>query len=247
MARWRRGVGVPIVSVVGFALLLWGCAQTTRINEDLTSDRLQRAGKSVAVMRIGSASPACEHVAVLLGVRDGAGFRPSTWLKVYNVKSLSEPAVTEAVLAPGEYHVVAYQCASGKRVKGVDAKADANSYARSYAHFALGPDEVINVGFLHIHAVRTGRNAFGRPVKVNVAVTDWPVAELERYRVKRPKMYQQMRTRLMSVSASESGGGTLDCRRLMELKAAGKVQSVPAECKTGRMPTGKSGSAARGG
>ncbi len=150
MTQWRRLVGVPLVGVplvgvplvgvpavgvVGSALMLWGCAQTTQISEDLTGDRLQRAGKSVAVMRIGAASATCEHVAVLLGVRDGPGFRPSTWLKVYNVKSLSEPAVAEAVLAPGEYHLVAYQCASGKSVKGVDAKADAKSYGQELCAF----------------------------------------------------------------------------------------------------------------
>ena len=61
-------------------------------------------------MRVGAASPYCVNVAVLLGVREGEGFRRHQGITVMNVRSLVEPAVAEIELDPGEYHIVAYRC-----------------------------------------------------------------------------------------------------------------------------------------
>ena len=49
-------------------------------------------------------------------------------------------------------------------------------YRTSYASFTLHSGEVVNVGYLHVGAWREGRSSFGRPVEVEVDVTDWPVA-----------------------------------------------------------------------
>ena len=63
-------------------------------------------------------------MAVLLGVRDGEGFRRHQGITVMNVRSLTEPAVAEVELDPGEYHVLAYRCQTAKGVKTVHAGAD---------------------------------------------------------------------------------------------------------------------------
>ena len=62
-------------------------------------------------------------------------------------------------------------------------------------------------------------------------MTDWPLAELERYKAKRPHIYAQMKTRLMTVTPQGQGPPTSqDCARLKALKAEGKVQELPPEC-----------------
>src|SRR5262249_12236100 len=101
----------------------------------------------------------------------------------------------------------------------------------SYASFTLAPGEIVNVGSFNFHAARVGLNAFGRPFRATVTVTDWPLAEIERYKAKRPQIYSQMRTRLMTVTPQGPVAPDEDeCERLRELKAEGKVQNLPAAC-----------------
>ena len=82
-------------------------------------------------------------------------------------------------------------------------------------------------------AALLGLNAFGRPVRTDVTVTDWPLAELDRFKLKRPGLYAQMVTRLMTVAPTgPAPPSTGDCARLEALKREGKVQTVPAACGT---------------
>jgi hypothetical protein len=95
----------------------------------------------------------------------------------------------------------------------------------------LEPGEVVNVGYLHVNASRVGRSSFGRPVETYIDVSDWPLAELDRFKAKRPHIYAQMTTRLMTVTPTEQGPPTSqDCARLKALRAEGKVQQLPSEC-----------------
>jgi hypothetical protein len=225
------------------ALLLAGCTQTTQVDESVTTASLSQTRKAVAVMRVGAASPSCIHVAVLLGVREGEGYRRHQGLTVMNVRSLTEPAVAEVELDPGEYHVLAYRCQTSKGVKTVHDGADMPGvYRTSLAHFVLSPGEIVNVGYLHVEAWREGRNTFGRPTKVEIEVTDWPLNELDRFKARRPHIYAQMKTRLMTVAPAGQGPPTgEDCARLKALKAEGKVQHVPRECAS---PSARKGAAA---
>ena len=207
------------------------CTQTTRVSGDLTTESLGQTKKAVAVMRVGAASPNCINVAVLLGVRDGEVFRRHQAVTVANVRSATEPAVAEIELDPGEYHVLAYSCASARKVTVLADKADAQTYRSSYAFFTLQPGEVVNVGYLHVGASRVGRSAFGRPLRVDIDVTDWPLAELDRFKARRPAIYAQMTTRLMTVTPrGPVATGKDDCDRLRALQAEGKVQELPPEC-----------------
>ena len=62
-------------------------------------------------------------------------------------------------------------------------------------------------------------------------MTDWPLAELDRFKAKRPHIFTQMTTRLMTVTDREPGEpGPHECARLKALQAEGKVQQLPPAC-----------------
>ena len=213
-------------------LALAACVSTSRVDETVTTSALATQKKAVAVMRIGTASPSCVHVGVLLGTREGPGFRRQQVLKVANVRSLSEALAAEVELAPGEYHVIGYSCVGERGPSVVTDKSDGELYRRSYASFTLAAGEVVNVGYLHFHASRHGLNAFGRPLRITVEVTDWPVAELERFKQRRPQVYALMTTRLMRITpAGPLPPDADDCTRMRELQAAGKLQELPPACR----------------
>lgn len=222
------------VVAAGVLVFAAGCAQTastSRVDDGVSTAALVETKKAVAVMRVGAASPTCVHVAVLLGVREGEGFRVRQRIQVVNVRSLTEPAVAEVELEPGEYHILAYGCSTQRGVKSVHDGAGGQLFRSSYASFTLHSGEIVNVGYLHVAASRYGRNAFGRPVRVEIEVTDWPLNELDRFKARRPHIYAQMTTRLMKVTLRGSDApGPEDCARLAALKAEGKVQQLPPEC-----------------
>jgi hypothetical protein len=218
-------------AIAASCLLLVGCTQTSRVDDNLTTASLAQTQKAVAVMRVGAASPQCLNVAVLLGVREGEGFRRHQGITVANVRSLTEPAVAEVELDPGEYHVIAYRCQSASSIKTVHDGDGGQLYRTSYASFVLQPGEVVNVGYLHFGAWREGLSTFGRPVEVEVKVTDWPLNELDRFKAKRPHIFAQMTTRLMKVTpASPTEPGSADCARLNVMKEQGKVEQLPPAC-----------------
>lgn len=219
------------ILATGIACLLAGCMQTSKVSDAVSSATLAKSHKGVALMRIGAASPNCINVGVLLGVREGDGYRRREVIKVANVRSLAEQPVAEVELEPAEYHVIGYACSNERGVSTVMDKADPQIYRTSYAHFALKPGEVVNVGYLHFGASHIGRSAFGRPLRIDVSVTDWPLREIEQFKQKRPGLFAQMTTRLMIVT--DRGPATPsddECARLKTLHAAGKVQTLPASC-----------------
>jgi hypothetical protein len=227
----------------GALALSTACSQTTRVGDTTSEAQLAQTGKAVAVMRLGMASPSCQHVGVWLGTREGPGYRPQKPMAVIHAASLADVPVAEVELTPGEYHVISYACGTGSNTSQVASYDRTTGLARtSYASFTLAAGEVVNVGSFEFHASRVGRNAFGRPFRTTVSVKDWPLADLEKYKAKRPHIYAQMKTRLMTLTprgAEEAGED--DCDRLRQLKSEGKVQNVPAGCEAAAKIAGKSG------
>jgi hypothetical protein len=219
---------VPLIAVA-----LAACVQTTQVGHR-SADELKASGKAIALMRVGAASPKCNHVGVLLGTREGVAVRRGQHMTVANVRSVADSPVAEVELPAGEHHVVAYSCVGDKGPAVVaDKAAEAGLYRTSYARFTLSPGEVVNVGYLSFGAVRHGANAFGRPVRVDVSVTDWPLPDIERFKAKRPELYAAMTTRLMTVSDAPgevAAKASSDCAKARELKAAGKIAHIPAGC-----------------
>ena len=219
------------------AFLVAACASSTRVDSAVTPAALAQDKKAVAILRIGAASPTCKHVAVLLGTRDGDGYRRHSVLQVMNVHSLLEPAVAETELTAGTYHVIGYSCHDGRKPGVVADKADPGflttpgTYRTSFASFNVNAGEIVNVGYLHFHASKIGTNAFGRPVRTRVTISDWPLAELDRFKQKRPQIFAQMVTRLMTATDNTTDKtSTEDCARLAVLQSQGKVQTLPPAC-----------------
>ena len=220
-----------IVALGAFGVALAGCVQTSRVDEAVTTGKLASSNKAVAVMRLGSASPACINVRVLLGTRQGEGYVRNQVVTVANVRSLTQSQVAEVELDPGEYHVIGYACMAEKGNTTITDPAGGQLYGTSFAHFMLGAGEIVNVGYFHFGASKDGHSVFGRGIRTDVEVSDWPLAEIERFKQARPTVYAQMKTRLMvlgdTLSAQES---QRTCERWAALKADGKVQDVPPGC-----------------
>jgi hypothetical protein len=130
----------------------------------------------------------------------------------------------------------------------VDDNAGGQLYRTSYASFTLQAGEIVNVGYLHLVAWRHGHNTFGRPVEMDIEITDWPLAELDRFKAKRPHIYTQMTTRLMKVMPVGPGEpGPRECARLEALRAEGKVQQLPPACRAPAAAKRKGGAVAKSG
>lgn len=228
-----RLVGALGASVLGVCALA-ACSQTSRVGDAPDGPTLAKSNKAVAVMRLGVAGNACENVGVWLGVREGRGYRLHTPVRVINVRSLTDLPVAEVELPPGEYHIVSYACGNAQGTRQMASLDRGTGLVRtSYASFSVAAGEVVNVGRFNFHASRVGLNAFGRPFRVTVSVTDWSLDELELYKQLRPSVYAAMKTRLMAVTPRGPQDEDDDCDTLLSLKAEGKVQNVPESCAAG--------------
>jgi hypothetical protein len=206
---------------------LGGCAATSQVNEAVTTAILAKEKKSVALMIIG-AEAGCKVVHAILGVAQKDGYRP---VEVAFTRSSSpaESRVAEVELDPGEYHVVGYECSIGKHVHQLGYPKGGffvNRFHRSYATFNIEAGEILNVG--HVRVVPIGLSN-----GVDVAVHDWAPADLEKFRLQRPNLFAQMKTRLMVANkpppmTAEQHRAT--CDRFRALQVDGKGQALPKAC-----------------
>ena len=228
--KTRRGVAVLAGSLaVMTAVVLSACAPDGggKINDALTdSATLQTNHEAVALIRFAPPDPACSALGMQIGVAEGNLYRP---LQTLRLKQLAVTNVMEARLAPGTYHVLSMTCVHGKALHTMWEPEGNGLLRRSYATFTVSAGEVVNLG--EIRAVRVGRPAgvHGSFKDVKIEIADWPLSELDRYRSQRPKLFAQMKTRLMTVDGAATSPGAR-CAELRVLQAAGKVQSLPAEC-----------------
>jgi hypothetical protein len=219
-------------AVVAFAALLAGCASTSRVGDDLTISSLSQSKKAVALIKLGAADPLCRTLVAGIGVREGGNFRHVQLARI--VRKAGEAAVAELELGAGEYHVVSYSCARPGASVVLAEPAGAGLYAKSYASFNIAPGEVLNVGYLQLVPMASAQVSHNtRVMSVRIAVTDWPLAELDRFKQQRPHLYAQMKTRLMTVHRVEPP--TVQqvqaaCAEMRRLQAEGKIQDLPLIC-----------------
>lgn len=229
----RRGRGHYCAGILALAIctMLAGCSGGGKVNETLSNPQaLRDSQQAVAFFRLALPDPSCLTLAVNIGVREGEFYRPQQTLR------LQQTAVTnvlEVLLSPGEYHVLGFACYRAKS-KLIMAEPQGNGQMRrSYASFSVAAGEVVNLG--QIRLVRSGRSAgvFNSFVDVSVEISDWPLAELERFKSQRPKHFAEMKARLMTPAPSpQNTPDTVDrkCMDLAKLQAEGKVQNLPAAC-----------------
>ena len=225
---WRGVWHGSIGAMAG--MLVAGCTQTSRVDDNLSTASLAETKKAVAVMRVGAASPSCINVAVLLGVREGEGFRRHQGITVMNVRSLVEPAVAEVELDPGEYHVACLSLPDRKG--GIKTVADGAGRAPTApamrASRCRPARSSTSATCTSTPGARAARRSAGR-CEVDVEVTDWPLAELDRFKAKRPHIYAQMKTRLMTVTPQ--GQGAADEPGVRAAQGAARPRARCSSCR----------------
>jgi hypothetical protein len=218
-------------AVLVLALFAAACSGTTRVGDDLSVSSLGEAKKGVALIKLGAADPLCNVLTAGIGVKDGQTFRLVCNARIE--RKADETAVAELELDTGEYHVVSYTCSRPGSHVLLAQPAGNGVYKRSYASFALAPGEVVNVGYLQLAHTRTTQIASTKLLHLRIAVTDWPLSELERFKQQRPKLYAQMQTRLMAVHKVEPPTPEqvqAACAEMKRLQADGKLQNLPSVC-----------------
>ena len=235
---------------LALASVLAGCSmaqkppmiETSQINPAVSPDTLASRQKAVAIMQIGSANTQCSVANAIIGVRDGNGYKPVRTLRIVNGQAAALPRVAEAELDPGDYHIIGYVCASGLGAT-VLAVADQGKFYRSYATFTLAAGEIINIGYLRLNPLPFMTNVYA------VNVTDWPLEELERFKIQRPGIFNLMTTRLATVIKRDP---TLDaqmkvvCGRAKGMVAEGKMSALPPACLAQPASPGEKGKAKKG-
>lgn len=224
-------------AVAAIAVLAAGCTGTSRVGDELTTTSLGQAKKAVALIKLGAADPLCSVLAAGIGVREGENFKLLQTARI--VRKADEAAVAELELGTGEYHIVSYACTRqrGGAVLLAQPAGGNGVYKKSYASFSIAPGEIVNVGYLQLVPMGTTQVAYSQLLLVRLAVTDWPLAELERFKQQRPNLYAQMKTRLMTVAKVEPP--TMEqvqaqCAEMKKLQSAGKLQNLPALCTPAR-------------
>jgi hypothetical protein len=227
------------VGLLAIAALLAACGGTSRVADELTAGSLSQSKKAVALIKLGAADPLCSVLSAGIGVRDGKDFRLIQTARIE--RNARETAVAELELASGEYHVISYSCTRPGSLVRLAEPAGGSLYKRSYASFSLAPGEIINVGYLQLVPLAAAPvSADSRVLQVHLAVTDWPLSEIDRFKQQRPNLYGQMRTRLMTVH--KVAPPTIDqvqalvqakCAEMRRLQAEGKLQNVPTLCTPG--------------
>lgn len=222
-------------AVVALAALAAGCAGTSRVGDDLTASSLNQSKKAVALIKLGAADPRCGTLVAGIGVREGSNFRHVQLARI--VRKPGETAVAELELGAGEYHVVSYSCARRGGAVLLAEPAGGGLYRKSYASFNIAPGEVLNVGYLQLVPMGSTPVAHNMQVlHVRLAVTDWPLAEIDRFKQQRPHLYAQMKTRLMTVHRVEPPSVQqvqAACAEMRRLQAEGKIQDLPLICAPG--------------
>jgi hypothetical protein len=240
-AIWLRG------AVLVLAALTAACGGTSRVADQLNAASLSQSRKAVALIKLGAADPLCTVLSAGIGVREGGDYR---LVQTARIERNDGVAVAELELGTGEYHVVSYHCVRrGGSVLLAEPAGSAGLYKKSYATFALAPGEVVNIGYLHLVPIGSRPiNASYQVLHVHLAVTDWPVAELDRFKQQRPNLYSQMHTRLMTVHKIKpptveqvQAQIQTKCAEMRRLQAEGKLQNLPELCTPG------GGGVARGG
>lgn len=221
---------------------LCGCAQTSKVAETLDTGTLTRTHKAVALVKLGAPDPACRNVQVVVARREGAMFREVQTLRIAHLQG-PDAAIAEAEFDPGEYHVVAYACATPRGQIALSSRKEPGLFAASMASFSLAPGEIVNVGFLRLVPVAVTRQMVSRTVHWQATVADWPLTDLDRFKQQRPHLFAAMKTRLMTVTRATpmtAEQKSEACARFKQLQTEGKVQSIPAECLPGAATTPRS-------
>src|SRR5262245_58501329 len=172
-AAWIR------YAVVACTALTAACAGTSRVGDELTSGSIGQTKTAVALIKLGAADPRGTVLKADIGVREGREYRVVQTARI--VHQAGETGVAELELGSGEDHLVSYSCTRQGGAAQLAEPAGNGRFRKSYASFTLAPGEIVNVGYLQLMPLGKTRLADMPVLAVELAVTDWPLAELERF------------------------------------------------------------------
>jgi hypothetical protein len=218
------------------AFMLSACATipTNRLDKERDGATLTRTGKGVVLIRVTAPDLNCNDHLINFGRRDGESFVSTQRVRVYTASVDGAPPVAEAELPAGEYHLVSYTCLGTGRVATLNEPQGKDRFKTSYANFSVAAGEVVNLGtFQVLSGLPPEQRTPGFPIGIAVKITDWPLADLEKFKKLRPRHYAQMKARLMFVTppAQAPAPAREDCAQLDRLRKDGKVQTMPAYCR----------------
>jgi hypothetical protein len=224
-------VAIIRCAIMAFAAMTGACVGTSRVGDELTATSLTQSKKAVALIKLGAADPMCTVLNAGIGVREGENYRVVETARIQ--RKSDETHVAELELGAGEYHVVSYTCNRPGGAIQLAEPLGGGVFRKSYASFALAPGEIINVGYLQLVPMASAQVAYTRVLAVRLAVTDWPIAELDRFKQQRPTLYAQMKTRLMTVPRIDPPSRQqimARCAEMRRLQAEGKLHNLPLAC-----------------
>ena len=230
-------VRAPFAVVVALALMMGGCSGGGRVSESLTDpEALKNKKQAIAFFRVPTPDPACLSLAVQLGTREGQFYKLAQTVKL---ERMAVTNVAEVLLDPGEYHIISFVCYRARSVQFLAEPQGNGLSRRSYASFTVSSGEVVNLGQVKVVANGKSAGIWGSFRNVTIEVSDWPLAELERFKSQRPKHYAEMKVRLMTaqVASNTPEAAAQSCEQLRRLQTEGKVQNLPAACTTPQAPT----------
>jgi hypothetical protein len=219
-----------ILWVVALATMALTACTGARVDEALSDpNALKQHNQAVTFFRVVPPDPSCTSVGVQIAQKDGEFFKP---VRVVKLERLSVTWVAEVLLSPGTYHVVGVACYRPREPFAFQEPQGNGLMRRSFATFTVAAGEVLNLGQLAVSSHSRTAGVYRSFHAVSFDVTDWPLAELERFKSQRPKHYAEMKVRLMTLPAQTVAGvnSPVNCGELTRLQAEGKVQNLPAAC-----------------
>jgi hypothetical protein len=211
-------------------LALGACSGGGRVNEQLANPvELRNNKQAIGLFRLANPDPTCLKTAVSIGQREGPLYRPQQTLTLQNMAVTN---VLEVLLDPGEYHVIGFACYRARSTKIMAEPQGNGLMRRSYASFSVSAGEVVNLGQINLQRGVRSPGIWSSFTNVVIEITDWPLSELERFKSQRPKLFAEMRARLMIAApkASDPDVRANKCEELRRMYDAGKSVTLPAEC-----------------
>src|SRR5262249_12480516 len=139
--------------IAATALGATACAYTPGVSPDLNQETLARTNKAVAIVQMGIEGEGCMVTTIGIGQRKEAGFEAVETLRFFPVPGSAGDAA-QVELAPGEYHIVSWNCSRPKGTpsitlggyQGGNVLGQGGQYTESYGSFTLAAGEIVNLG-----------------------------------------------------------------------------------------------------
>jgi hypothetical protein len=201
----RCAEGVRRHALLSAGLLIGGCGITSTVSDDVSLTSLTAASQAVAIITVSIDGETCPLATIQLAKRSAAGYEATTSFSIntskFSLSGLIAGSIPQVPLAAGEHHIVSYLCSaqSGNTTytTTIGQKQGAffgigGTYKKSLANFTLAAGEVVDIGYLRIIPV-------GVAQIVTFHIQDQPPSVMEQLQKTKPKLFAQMKTRLMNV------------------------------------------------